>query len=761
MIKVNKKFKILYIMLLLLIVAFAPMINPTVEAADTNYYISNSGNDSNSGTSPSQAWKTISKLNSELNGGVITDGDNIYFRRGDTFDVTSQIIMRTATGTSTNPMVWGAYGTGADPIIRTNSAISGGILYFNNANEGYVTWQNLHFLTTNTGVGKVIDTEPNKRIYNLTVHNCTWESSSATGYARMLFRNTINVTVDNCTGKNASIAIYGMGASHTIIKNCEIYARRNNGPDLITIHDNDNKDIAGNGPYHYLYNVTAHGTPTNCFDIVAAQHNATGVKGEWIYLKNCTGYNSGQPPIIVGHKSRNVTIENCYFRVHSGDHNALYLTDNRNLIVRNSVIVSEKDVIAGDPGPQYYWGWSQVNNTFYNNVIITGFDGGAGDPFITMGGDAAIEPRNGTYGLRFKNNIFLSLLENAPNTFVRYIAGGGTWNLSETLSEYSHNMWWRGDGNFNANRFVLEDGSYNINTWNALPEVTGDIATDPKMNNPSSTNFPNDFKLKETSPCIDAGDWLTYTVGGGTGTTITVGDSNYFFPGFTVRDTVITGDNIFVGDDTNLIVTAVQYEANTITVNRSITWSDGEPVSLSAYNGAAPDIGAFEFIPGLDTTPPVITNILLIGSNPLDTDPTYGWVNISCTVTDNVAVSQVILQIHNPNDSWNNVTMIARDSGQYYYRSTTSFSTVGHYSYTIKAVDTSNNVITSSNMLFSMPPNWDIDMNGACNLLDFILISNQYNETGLLGWIREDIDNNGAVNILDFLYISQHYAETW
>jgi uncharacterized repeat protein (TIGR02543 family) len=163
----------------------------------------------------------------------------------------------------------------------------------------------------------------------------------------------------------------------------------------------------------------------------------------------------------------------------------------------------------------------------------------------------------------------------------------------------------------------------------------------------------------------------------------------------------------------------------------------------------------------LDSAPPQISGITRATSTPLDTNPTYGWVNVSCTVTDNIAVFQVILRIHTPGGSWNNVSMVAKGSGQYYYRSTTAFSTAGNYSYSIRAIDASSNTNSSSTVLFSMPANWDMNNDGICGILDLVLISNQYGKSGASGWIREDVDNDGMITVLDLVYVSNHFAESW
>ena len=67
----------------------------------------------------------------------------------------------------------------------------------------------------------------------------------------------------------------------------------------------------------------------------------------------------------------------------------------------------------------------------------------------------------------------------------------------------------------------------------------------------------------------------------------------------------------------------------------------------------------------IDTIPPEIFNINCVTSNPLDTNPEYGWVNVSCDVIDNVAVSEVILNINNPVGTWNHIPMVLCSQGRF------------------------------------------------------------------------------------------------
>ena len=97
-----------------------------------------------------------------------------------------------------------------------------------------------------------------------------------------------------------------------------------------------------------------------------------------------------------------------------------------------------------------------------------------------------------------------------------------------------------------------------------------------------------DFHLLADSPCIDAGMPLTTARSSGEGTVIEVEDALYFTDGHGIIDP----DVLRVGEQ-RVRALKVNYEANSITIDRSISWKKGDPVTLD-YAGAAPDIGAAE-----------------------------------------------------------------------------------------------------------------------------------------------------------------------
>jgi hypothetical protein len=87
--------------------SFALAAITALPALATTYYVSPSGNDSFSGTSQSQPWKTIARVNS----GPFQPGDTVLFEAGGTWR--EELI----AGTGTAYVTYGVYGTGLSPVI--------------------------------------------------------------------------------------------------------------------------------------------------------------------------------------------------------------------------------------------------------------------------------------------------------------------------------------------------------------------------------------------------------------------------------------------------------------------------------------------------------------------------------------------------------------------------------------------------------------------------------------------------------------------
>jgi len=107
------------------------------------YYVSNSGNDSNSGTSSSSPWKTIAKVRSSL--GNLRPGDNVLFQRGGIWY--EELDLQGVNGTASARITFGNYGTGNLPIIdgggtKSGTSVNGGRQWCiggNNSKMSYIT----------------------------------------------------------------------------------------------------------------------------------------------------------------------------------------------------------------------------------------------------------------------------------------------------------------------------------------------------------------------------------------------------------------------------------------------------------------------------------------------------------------------------------------------------------------------------------------------------------------------------------------------
>jgi hypothetical protein len=91
---------------------------PTTASPNAYYLDSSTGDDSNSGLSPSSAWRTIGKINSV----ALAPGDTVYFRRGGLWRET---LDPDAGGSPGRPITFTAYGEGPAPIISGSDVVQG------------------------------------------------------------------------------------------------------------------------------------------------------------------------------------------------------------------------------------------------------------------------------------------------------------------------------------------------------------------------------------------------------------------------------------------------------------------------------------------------------------------------------------------------------------------------------------------------------------------------------------------------------------
>ena len=173
----------------------------------TIYYVDMTGGiDTNSGSTPDNAWKTISKVNATS----FSPGDSILFKRGETW---RERFVISSSGNMGNPITFGAYGTGALPkIVGSGSDYALSVDSRNN-----VTIQDLEF--NNDGYTAIRMTSLSGANYNNTIQKCkivvTGPNSSACSILMYLTNpfyslNILNNEITNKSGQGLRVEVFGV-----------------------------------------------------------------------------------------------------------------------------------------------------------------------------------------------------------------------------------------------------------------------------------------------------------------------------------------------------------------------------------------------------------------------------------------------------------------------------------------------------------------------------------------------------------------------
>ncbi|QBG48091.1 right-handed parallel beta-helix repeat-containing protein [Verrucomicrobia bacterium S94] len=135
--------------------------------AATYYLDADGGNDNNTGTSQSAAWKSLDKAGSH----TFTAGDTLLLQRGDTF--WGKLELKDDSGTSSSPVTIGAYGSGDRPFIGAYSRYCGIYIY----NSSHISIRDIEIKANG---GDAIDGMSNSKRYGVYIGG-----------------NSSNITIDN------------------------------------------------------------------------------------------------------------------------------------------------------------------------------------------------------------------------------------------------------------------------------------------------------------------------------------------------------------------------------------------------------------------------------------------------------------------------------------------------------------------------------------------------------------------------------------
>lgn len=534
---------------------------PTPLGSGTTYYISPSGDDDALGTQQ-QPWRTIAKANATLQ-----PGDTVLIASG-TYD---EAIDPTHSGSSEATRITFRAAPGADVILTRHMNLDA---------RAYVTVSGVNMLAYHFamladadhviiehGEFLPIDDTSSSHQPGFQLRGTTYSvlrNSRVVGWQRS-YQDTVEFT---------------QGAHHNLIENNQFEV---GGSHTIILMDGDGTFLSADSPHHNIVrnNYLSNEYHSCVNEQIGAHHNVF----EGNFLQRCGTGDAENIPKLTGEDGS------------SGA--AFYMLQPYGIYRYNTVLHS------GDRGfysnPVMAWGGtaggnpivdgfvSVIGNAVYNNTLYHNYN-------IVISLGIYYRPAGNTMG-EYGDNVFMNniLWENGidphtdGDTVIRYVrywdAGnpappapsGDLWannvieNASEQVFEYTHDT------------YTMDEAAA------ALPQLlfSDNIGVDPALMDPAA----QDFGLQATSPAIDAGAFLTTTSGAGSGTSVPVLDARFFIDGWGIVD----GDTIQIGGATAR-VTAVDYATNTLTVDQSLSWSNGDGVSLP-YFGARPDIGAAERVP--------------------------------------------------------------------------------------------------------------------------------------------------------------------
>lgn len=334
--------------------------------------------------------------------------------------------------------------------------------------------------------------------------------------------------------------------------------------------------------------------------------------GNYNLIENCTIFNGGHHTLGV-HGNHNVIRNNYTYNAvwtAGKGERTLYLNGysaycNRNLIEGNRIGYSDVPCDTwGAPGAQVSTEWNifRKNYFFYNNLSAIQFS--TTDNYHPAGPN-----HNYVYNNTFMHNGWQT--DGGSDDQQRSQIGFQNWSSLFTVKAnvIKNNLFYDAVRLYGYNSALASDQTF-ANNYN------GDVSGSPLFVNatstpgsPTNTSYP-DLSVRTNSPVINAGGPLTtITSASGSGTSFVVADAAYFMDGWGI----VQGDLIQLqGSPLKARVTNVNYTTRTISVDSSLTWTLGQGISL-AYNGSAPDQGAFEF-GSPDNRPAPPTNLRVVST---------------------------------------------------------------------------------------------------------------------------------------------------
>lgn len=510
------------------------------------YFISPNGNDQDPGTMD-RPWQTITRANQELQA-----GDIVYLREGRY----QQTIRPVNNGSPTAAITFSGYG---DEIAVIHSRPTGADL----SGKSYIILQRLHFENCNYFIRSLPDGFDFCTIKDCVMKNqtgwCGIEIGDGCQYNQILnnFIDSGGIEGD-CIHIGSDAFGENSGAQYNLVANNECSGAMHGG--ICCAGDRTQFNIIRNNSVHDIGDNAI----------------ATGAGARWTLIEGNRIFNPGTDSD--GATAMQIRSENNIIR--------------RNIMHRNFDLAIENGAAAlllqsTDELPHV-----RHNKIFHNTIYH--FDQQQthwhGIQLSVLTKETPFGPNIFKNNIIYKNGIsnnngfqiaYTRTVTSPPNDI---FAG----NLICRLEAHEPVIYFF---EFNRQQLTLNE---------AIQQFPANFAASNIDAAPLFVNEAQfDFRLQKDSPGVDAGVFLTITTETGQGTQVPVEDAAYFCDGWGL----ITHDSVRIGQNDAVKILQIDYAKNRLTIERSISWQAGDPVSLN-YSGRAPDIGGFELNTTRDTQAP-------------------------------------------------------------------------------------------------------------------------------------------------------------
>ncbi|HEY2387122.1 MAG TPA: DUF1565 domain-containing protein [Candidatus Binatia bacterium] len=532
------------------------MLIPATVIAATTYEVSTSGSDTNTGKAGSPL-RTIQKA-----ANLVAPGDTVLVDPG----TYNERISITRSGSAAAPIVFKSANPSGQPVVIDGTGTAG---------------------SNFTAVVNITDASY-LQFMGLTVRNSPNWGVHISGSATHIELNTLDVS--GCNQNGVFIETSTTAPNFTIVHNSKV-------------HDNQAGGIAvwvAPGGYFLIENNQVYNNAgTNNYDGI--QIGGGDGASHHVVARNNTSYGNGGAN----------GADQIDFGGHAFGHH--YLAENNDVSGPGGsmkvqqgfggyAIIARRNRLSGMGLITYEFPNPAV---WYNNTIVN-----AGHAIQFWTDSASSPPGQSFGGLEIRNNLILQSTD-----YLFLLNGVSGFNIDHRYSSIrlANNMYkftskgilWgpifdcqltdpSGSSAFAAYQAANSPDLQDVGSRKTTAALTA-IFVDPTA---------HDYHLAAGSPAIDAGAPLTKTTNAGTNATVVnLVRSDYFQDGYSG---LVAPDKVQVGKNAPVAVTAVDENGKTITLATPLTWSVGDPVSLP-WNGAAPDIGAYES--GTDLPSPTLLSV--------------------------------------------------------------------------------------------------------------------------------------------------------